>query len=221
MIELEKIHFAYPHSTFSLGIDMLVIPKHQTTAIIGPSGFGKTTLLNLLAGILAPDKGAVVINDTRIDLLSDDAKREFRIKHIGFVFQDFRLLEYLNVADNIKLPYRINRALSKPSDLDVRVSLLASQLGIKQYLKQYPAALSQGEKQRLAIARALVTNPEIILADEATGNLDPENKQLILDLLLNEARERQAALVAVTHDHGLLTHFDQVIDFAEQNFAIK
>ncbi len=187
----------------------------QKVAVIGPSGSGKTTLLNLIAGIFAPASGAVQVGDIKVSDLNDAARRDFRITNIGFVFQDFELLDYLNVFDNILHPYRISGALKLDREVKQRAALLAEEMDIGDKLKRRAEDLSQGEKQRAAICRALLTKPRLILADEATGNLDPENKLRILDLLFSAVEEHEATLLAVTHDHELLQRFDRVIDFKD------
>jgi putative ABC transport system ATP-binding protein len=193
----------------------LRISKGEQLAVIGPSGSGKTTFLNLIAGIYLPDSGCVTVGETEISALNDAARRQFRITRIGFVFQDFELLEYLTVMDNILHPYRITGALRLSADTRDRAAELAGKMGIGDKLQRHAADLSQGEKQRAAICRALLPQPALVLADEATGNLDPENKCRIMDLLHGIVEEHAATLVAVTHDHELLPRFDRVIDFAD------
>ncbi len=131
------------------------------------------------------------------------------------MFQDFELLDYLNVLDNILHPYRITRALKLTQQVQQRAIDLANGLGIGDKLKRFSGELSQGEKQRAAICRALLPQPQLILADEATGNLDPRNKGRILDLLFENVESHGASLLAVTHDHELLPRFDRVIDFLD------
>ncbi len=213
MIEIEKLKFTYHRGSFHLSVPELLIPYGEKLAVIGPSGSGKTTLLNLVAGILTPQSGQITIGDTRVDKLADHQRRDFRISNIGFVFQDFELLDYLNVLDNILHPYRITSALKLNDEVRERARLLAEQMGIAQKLQSSAADLSQGEKQRAAICRALLPGPSLILADEATGNLDPRNKGRILDLLFESVDEHNATLLAVTHDHELLPRFDRVVDF--------
>lgn len=217
MIQLSSVEFQYGEGghagDFKIASADLEIPSTQSTALIGPSGCGKTTLLHLIAGILPARNGRILIDDTRIDQLNDRQRRLFRISKIGFVFQDFALLDYLNLFDNILHPYRINASLSLTREVKDRARNLAEQMGIGEKLYRHPAQTSQGEQQRAAICRALVTQPSIILADEPTGNLDPSNKSAILDILLDHARENQAALIVATHDHDLLPSFDQVVDF--------
>ncbi len=217
MIELRDLAFAYTGSSFSLQLDALDISGGQNTALIGPSGCGKTTLLNLLAGVLLPDRGEVRIGGQGIAALGDAARRDFRIRKLGLVFQNFELLDYLSVRDNILLPLRIGAGLSVTQVLQQRVRALAERVGIADKLDRHPGQLSQGERQRVAVSRALLLEPEVILADEPTGNLDPANKFVVLDLLVDYARERAATLVTVTHDRELLDRFDRVLDFKDLN----
>jgi putative ABC transport system ATP-binding protein len=187
----------------------------EKLAVIGPSGSGKTTLLNLVSGIVTPARGTVRVAQTEVSALGDARRRAFRIRQIGFVFQDFELLDYLNVLDNILHPYRITDALRLNPAVRDRARLLADRMGIGDKLKRRANDLSQGEKQRVAICRALLPEPHLLLADEATGNLDPRNKRLILDLLFDSVDAHGATLLAVTHDHELLPRFDRVVDFAD------
>ena len=217
MIEVEKIHFQYSGSDFALQVERLEIGSGETVAVVGPSGSGKTTLLNLLAGVLLPDRGQVQLGTQLISALCDSARRDFRIKHIGMVFQNFELLEYLSVLDNILLPLRIGSGLEVTAQLRSRATELAEHVGIGDKLRRYPNQLSQGERQRVAVSRALLLQPALVLADEPTGNLDPSNKSVVLDLLLDYARVETATLVTVTHDTELLQRFDRVVDFRELN----
>ncbi len=213
MIRIHDLRFSYRNADFRLAIPELKVNATEKVAFIGPSGTGKTTLLNLIAGILTPEQGRVNVNGIAVDTLGDPGRRDFRITNIGFVFQDFELLDYLNVLDNILHPYRITRALKLTAAVRSRAEGLATDMGIGDKLKRGADDLSQGEKQRAAICRALLPKPPLILADEATGNLDPENKIRILDLLFEAVSAHDATLLAVTHDHELLPRFDRVIDF--------
>ncbi len=215
MISISDLEFSYPTGNFFLNMPDFSVAKHEKVAVIGPSGTGKTTLLNLIAGIIVPCRGSIRVNEASVDKLNDAQRRQFRITRIGFVFQDFELLDYLNVSDNILHPYRITKALQLDSAVRQRAQMLAEEMGIGDKLKRRANDLSQGEKQRAAICRALLPQPKLILADEATGNLDPENKTRILDLLFSAVDEHGTTLLAVTHDHELLKRFDRVVDFIE------
>ena len=215
MINIDNLKYSYPNSDFSLEVGTLSIEKGSRTAVIGPSGFGKTTLLNLIAGILQPQEGDLKVNGTNVSQLSDSECRNFRIREIGFVFQDFKLLEYLSVLDNILLPFRINKALEMSKDIKSVAIDTAASLNIGDKLPKYPSKLSHGERQRVAICRALLNKPAIILADEPTGNLDPDNKAHIMQILFDYVDNYDSTLVTVTHDHELLKGFQQIVDFRE------
>jgi putative ABC transport system ATP-binding protein len=215
MIEISALRFSYPSGNFRLGIPAFSVSRAEKVAVIGPSGSGKTTLLNLISGIIAPVQGDIVVDTVKVSSLSDARRRDFRIAEIGFVFQNFELLDYLNILDNILHPYRITKALRLTKDIRMRAEKLAEMMGIADMLQRYPGGLSQGELQRAAICRALLPRPKLILADEATGNLDPDNKTRILDLLFQAVDEDKTTLLAVTHDHELLARFDRVVDFRD------
>lgn len=215
MIALKNLSFRYPGSGFSVAFPSLRIERGAKVAIIGPSGAGKTTLLKLIAGILKPDTGSIRVEDTPVSALSEGERRNFRISRIGFVFQELELLDYLSVFDNIVHPYRINRVLKLDRQVREKARELAEQTGLADKLAALPRELSQGERQRAAVCRALLTEPGLVLADEATGNLDPANKLRVIELLIGAAERRQATLLAVTHDHELLPLFDRVIDIRQ------
>lgn len=212
MIKIKDLFFEYPNSDFCLNIGELEIPKGIKVAVIGASGYGKTTFLNLLSGINVPTKGLIQIEGRNIGSLSDSERRSFRISNIGFVFQNFELIEYLTILDNILLPYRINPSLKLTGEVKSRAEELADKMGIGDKIKRNVTKLSQGEMQRVAICRALLTEPKLLLADEPTGNLDPTNKELTMKTLFEYAVQNESTLVTVTHDHGLLSGFDSVID---------
>ena len=215
MINIQSLEFHYPGNGFALDIDEFSVSESEKVAVIGPSGSGKTTLLNLASGIIKSERGSIAVADTQIEQLSDAQRRDFRINNIGFVFQDFELIEYLNVMDNIIHPYRITRSLRLTPPVRQRAIQLAEKIGIGDKLHRYANDLSQGEKQRVAICRALLPGPKLVFADEATGNLDPRNKGRILDLLFDNVAEHGTTLLAVTHDHELLPRFDRVVDFLQ------
>ena len=211
MIELSHIDFEYRQSDFRLQFDSIKADSKKDVALIGPSGCGKTTLMSLIAGILPSQSGKILINNAEINSLTDKQRRLFRIQNIGFVFQDFALLEYLNLYENILHPYRINSALTLDALVKKRAGDLAERVGISKRLKNYPGQTSVGEQQRCAIARALLNEPSVILADEPTGNLDPKNKRAILEILLQYVQDHEATLLVATHDYDLLESFDETI----------
>lgn len=217
MIEVSDLQFNYPGSEFSLSVGALAVATGETVAIVGPSGSGKTTLLNLIAGVTLPDNGTVRVDGQTLSQFGDSARRSFRIRQIGMVFQAFELLDYLNVLDNILLPLRIGAAMGVTGEARQRAALLADHVGIGDKLRRFPGQLSQGERQRVAVSRALLLEPQLVLADEPTGNLDPSNKGLVLDLLLDYVAENDATLLTVTHDRDLLSRFDRVLDIRDVN----
>ena len=198
MIGIRDLEFAYTDSDFRLRIAELSVAPSTTTAFIGPSGSGKTTLLNLIAGILLPDSGTVETNGTFVTDLSERERRAFRVAGVGLVFQEFELLEYLTVLE--------------PAVRD-RAAALAERVGIADKLNRLPRRLSQGERQRVAVCRAVLTDPPLLLTDEPTGNLDPVNREKVLDILFDYVHESGTTLVSVTHDHEILERFAEVVDF--------
>ena len=210
---LQAVEFGYGDEGFRLRIPELTLAAGSRTAFVGPSGSGKTTLLRLLAGIAKPQSGTIQIGQHSLHSLPEAERRAFRIQQIGFVFQDFRLIDYLDVRENLRLPYRLNDALMLDFEVDARLEALAETLQLTDKLSASIDTLSQGERQRVAIGRALLPCPGLILADEPTGNLDPTNKTRILDLLFEQADASGATLVMGTHDHALVDRFGQVIDF--------
>ncbi len=215
MIEIRDLDFRYGEGDFALRVPELVVERGERVALIGPSGSGKTTLLHLIAGIALPRAGRIATDGVALPDLDDAARREFRIRRIGLVFQEFELLEYLSVLDNILLPCRISPALPLDDAARERAAALARGVGIGEKLDRMAERLSHGEKQRVAVCRALLVAPGLILADEPTGNLDPDNKERVLDILIERARESGATLITVTHDRDLLDRFERVIDFRE------
>lgn len=221
MIEVTNVAFAYPHSTFRLRVPKLAVSHGRTVAMIGPSGSGKTTLLQLIAGVLVPAAGRVMTGGVALSELGDAARRDFRIRHVGLVFQEFELLEHLNVWDNILLPCRITSAITFSADMSQRAAQLAAEMGITDKLRCHPRKLSHGERQRVALCRALLCEPPLLLCDEPTGNLDPVNKQHVLDVLMDYVQRHQTTLLTVTHDHQILPRFDETIDFSRLQEAAE
>jgi len=217
VIELSDLRFSYPGSDFELRIQRLHVARGETVAIVGPSGIGKTTLLNLIAGVDVPIAGHVIVDAKELSAENDAARRAYRLTHIGMVFQNFELLEYLTVLDNILLPLRIGAAVKVTEEHRQRAVELARHVGIGDKLRRHTQQLSQGERQRVAVSRALLLQPDLVLADEPTGNLDPANKHVVLQLLLEYVRDQGATLVTVTHDQTLLNQFMRVVDLSTLN----
>ncbi|MCD2516238.1 ABC transporter ATP-binding protein [Massilia sp. G4R7] len=177
----------------------------EFVAIMGESGVGKSTLLNLIAGLDTPDGGQVIVDGTPMAALDDDAATLLRRTRMGFIFQAFHVLPHLTLRQNVALPLLLNRAPSGRADQMLEAVGLAGRGG------DFPRQLSGGELQRVAIARALVHRPALLLADEPTGNLDPETAEGILTLLRQETRQSGAGAIMVTHSHAAAAMADQVL----------
>ena len=215
MIEVDNVTFGYKVGGFRIDIPELGVEAGEKVAVIGPSGRGKTTLLHLLAGVLVPSAGRIAVDGTDVSALSREDRQDYRALRMGMVFQEFELLAYLDVIDNVLLPYRISPVLTLDDEARERAKALVQEVGLDGKQRRYPRHLSQGERQRIAVCRALVTRPAILLGDEPTGNLDPDNRDHIMDTLWRYSDETEAPLVVVTHDHELLGRFDRTIDVRE------
>jgi putative ABC transport system ATP-binding protein len=212
-IELRDLVFRYPSAEgFSLEIPQLGIGAGDCVAVVGASGSGKTTLLGLMAGTLQPSTGAVVIEGTDLCSLDERQRRRFRVRRIGQVFQTFELLHYLTVLENVLLPHYIQGVGGKVGRTRERAHDLLDSVGLAAKAGSRPSELSQGEQQRVAVCRAMLNRPSLLLADEPTGNLDQANKQNVVDLLLEQARSNNSTLLMVTHDQSLLHSFPTVLD---------
>ena len=215
MIAISGLEFHFPHSDFSLAVPSLQIASGERVALVGPSGSGKTTLLNLIAGILLPARGTIRVGDCELTTLGDSARRGFRVAKIGLVFQSFELISYLDVRENILLPFRINPALRLTPQQRQRAEQLARETGLEHRLGYLPHRLSHGEKQRVAICRAMAADPRLVLADEPTGNLDPASKQRVVELLFEQSQRCGATLLMVTHDTEMAALFPRVVNCRE------
>ena len=191
------------------GID-LEIKTGESVAIVGASGSGKSTLLALLAGLDVPSQGSVLVDEVDLSTLDEDGRAKLRGEKVGFVFQSFQLLPSLTALENVMLPLELN------GDRDALVTAAdyLGRVGLDHRHRHYPRQLSGGEQQRVAIARAFATDPEILLADEPTGNLDSDTGSLIIDLLFSLNKEKDTTLILVTHESDLASRCDRQIRLA-------
>ncbi len=211
VIRVRDLVFAYPAGGFRLAVADFRVGRGEKVAVTGGSGTGKTTLLSLLAGILTPAQGTVEIEGVILTDLGPQLRRDFRARRLGLVFQEFELLDYLNAADNVLLPYRVSPALRLDGDARSRAVELLEAVGLGDKLRRLPEALSQGERQRVAVCRALVTEPAVLLCDEPTGNLDEANRDRVMEILFRYSEATGAPLVAATHDPELVRRFDRAV----------
>lgn len=212
LLELEQLSKSFksgPGRVQAVDGVSLTVDATEFVAIQGPSGCGKSTLLLMAGGLLSPDSGQVLIEGTNPYRLSSDQRARFRSQHLGFVFQQFHLVPYLNVLDNVLTP----ALASNRSQARERARALIEQFGLEQRLHHTPAQLSTGEKQRVALARALFHQPKILLADEPTGNLDSENSAIVLNALSQFAADGGCVLM-VSHD-------DQAVQSAQRVLGIR
>ncbi len=186
----------------------LSIKKGEFVSILGHSGSGKTTLLSLIGGLTRPDTGTIVIDNTHIWLLSDDELSEFRNKKLNFIYQFSSLISTLNVLENVLLPTTFSKESDK-NRIEYAIELL-DMMGIKDKIYSYPSQLSGGQQRRAAIARAFINNPEIILADEPTGDLDEETEAEVMELFKKMNKDKGITFVMVTHSTELARQCERV-----------
>jgi putative ABC transport system ATP-binding protein len=205
MLELSHLSKAYANGRRVLNDVSYSLAAGEFVAVMGDSGVGKSTLLNLIAGLDAPDAGAIIVDGVDIAALDDNAATQLRRARMGFVFQAFHVLPHLSLLQNIALPLLLNGA-----DLS-RAEVMLDAVGLGGRGADFPRQLSGGELQRVAIARALVHRPALVLADEPTGNLDPDTAQQILQVLHDELRSTGASAIMVTHSHAAAAAADRVL----------
>jgi putative ABC transport system ATP-binding protein len=216
LLEVRGLSKAFAGRALLAGID-LDVAAGEWVAIVGESGSGKSTLLNLLAGLDKPDPGTIAVEGHRIDPADDDATARWRRRQVGFVFQAFHLLPYLDVGANVALPLALNDVAAR--DRPARVQEMLARVGLAGFESRRPATLSGGEMQRAAIARALIHRPRLLLADEPTGNLDEANAAAVLDCLGDAVRLAGAAAIMVTHSPIAAARADRILRLAGGRLA--
>ena len=216
-VELRDVVFRWQDGdAFVLELPELVLAAGERLFVHGPSGSGKSTLLNLIGGVVQPAQGDVRLLGQPLATLGTAARDAFRAAHTGFIFQQFNLIPYLSVLDNVRLPCRFSpRRAARAGDETQEARRLLSALDIAAELWTRPAnRLSVGQQQRVAAARALLGKPEIIIADEPTSALDAGRQAAFLDLLLAEARAAGSSVLFVSHDLALAEHFERTLELA-------
>jgi len=209
MLELCNVNKAYAEGRRVLTNLSYTLKAGEYAAIMGDSGVGKSTLLNLIAGLDTPDSGEIRINGVSISSLDDDAATQLRREQFGFIFQAFHVLPHLTLNQNIALPLLLNGA-----SMD-RVEQMLADVGLRDRGHHFPRQLSGGELQRVAIARALIHRPKLVLADEPTGNLDPDTSHEILQLMRAEIKTNGATGILVTHSHAAAATADFVLNLTK------
>ncbi|MDE6340698.1 MAG: ABC transporter ATP-binding protein [Muribaculaceae bacterium] len=212
MLQLKNIQKSFGNLQVLKGID-LTIGKGEIVAIVGPSGAGKTTLLQIAGTLESPDSGSVIFNGTELTGMKDKALSAFRNRNMGFVFQFHQLLPEFTAQENVALPALIAGTSKKKAM--ARAAELLAQLGLSERLHHKPAAMSGGERQRAAIARALINDPEIIFADEPSGSLDSANREEIQNIFSDLRSRFGQTVIMVTHDPSLAAIADRVVEMAD------
>ena len=226
-IELDAVRFEWPGGAgLALALDALTVERGERVFVRGPSGSGKTTLLSLIGGIVSPGAGTVRVDGTDVGALTGGARDRFRADRIGFVFQQFNLLPFLSVGENVRLGCRFSRArrqraIDAGGTLEAETDRLldALRLPFRGDDRRTAAELSVGQQQRVAAARALIGRPALVIADEPTSALDADARDAFLDLLFAEAGAAGATLLFVSHDAALAPRFDRAVELAGGRLA--
>lgn len=220
-IHLNKVHYAYPETPEKpvLDIKHWSVEANEQVFLHGPSGSGKSTLLSILSGMLTSSDGEVSVLGERLDKMSKRQRDRFRANHIGYVFQQFNLIPYLDAINNIQLArYFAHTKKKKISETDISDLLCALNIAASDWSKSV-SKLSIGQQQRIAIARALINKPELLIADEPTSSLDQNNRDSFMSLLMDLSKQHNITLVFVSHDMSLSAYFSRIESLSEINQA--
>ena len=227
LLELNELGFAWPNQAELLDIPKFELARNQSLFLKGPSGSGKTTLLGLIGGVQKAQRGTVRLLGSDLATLSSGARDRHRVDHTGYIFQQFNLLPFLSVAENVSLPCRFStlraeRARQRHGSVAQATASLLVHLGLSEALFERRAeALSIGQQQRVAAARALIGQPELVIADEPTSALDADSREAFLQLLFAECREAGSSLLFVSHDQSLASLFDRSLSLSDLNRASR
>lgn len=212
-VDLRKVYKIGTEKVVALDCINLEIEKGQVCCILGTSGSGKSTLLNQLAGLEKPTRGEVYIKDTKISNMSEKQLAHFRQRNIGFVFQSYNLLQGMSAVDNVAIPLTF-RGMAKRKRIRLAKEMLTA-VGLGKRMNHKPSEMSGGQQQRVGIARAFVAKPDVVFADEPTGNLDTRTTREVMDQFLSFAREKQITIVLVTHDQNLARYADRIVTIVD------
>lgn len=218
MLELKSVKKSYHQGSQNIEIFENLnfhVEEGERVAIMGKSGSGKSTLLSLISGIIKPDAGDISLNSVSYKDLQESELNDFRATNIGFIFQNFHLVSYLNALENVMLPAKV---CNIPKPKEKAIELLKS-VGLGHRLDHLPSQLSGGEKQRVAIARALIHNPKIILADEPSGNLDDETGNAVMDILFELIKKNNTTLILVTHSKDVANRCEKTYKLVSGNLS--
>ena len=207
MIQTENLTYQYNKRGAILSFSNITLDKGENLLILGESGTGKTTLLHLLAGLLKPATGKILINKVNLICLKSNKLDQFRGKNVGLVFQKKHAIESLNVFNNLKARLLFSNALVS----DKQIEIVLKQLDLSDLKKSKVSELSEGQLQRLGIALSVIHNPQVILADEPTSSLDDKNCKIVIELLIKQAKQTKANLIVITHDHRIKSFFKNSI----------
>lgn len=225
LLRLHNVRYGWTPGSTLIDIDQFEINHGESVFLRGPSGSGKSTLLGLIGGVIGPRSGEIAVLGQSLSDASPARRDRIRADHLGIIFQQFNLLPYLSVTENITLPIRFSRVrrtvLRQASDTaEAEAARLIERLGLPESLANQPISkLSVGQQQRVAMARALIGGPDLIIADEPTSALDTENRDRFIELLNEQRMQTQTGLLFVSHDIQLATHFDRVIELEDLNAA--
>jgi putative ABC transport system ATP-binding protein len=212
LLEARGLSFAHRGGGFLLEIERFEVTAGESVALVGPSGCGKTTLLELLVGLRLPQRGEIRFRGAAAAMGSDAARRRWRLESVGLVFQDLQLVESLDGLDNIVLAYLLEPRMGSLEEAKRRGADLADRLGVGGLLRRRIGRTSRGERQRLAVCRALVSEPPLVVADEPTASLDAASAEIVVEALLGHAGRPGAALIMATHDREHLPRFARVAE---------
>lgn len=212
MLEINQVRKEYRdvlQTVTAVAVDRLIIKDGEQVALVGPSGSGKTTLLHLISGLMTPTTGEIKFDDVTISDMPETWRDTWRAKAIGYVFQRLNLLASLNIFDNLLVAMSFANTIPKKEQRQWASQLLA-QVNLSDKLSKFPHQLSMGEQQRVAVARAVINKPRLILADEPTASLDQENGLLVLKMLRQFAKESDSILLVSTHDRQIMSQFERI-----------